>query len=87
MLEVFHDPFGKRCQEIFEDKTMDKRPQQVTPTVKPPIVVEDVRVPKVDPTLSKRLEETKLVEKVCLFITFLIGMVKALAKSRFDSHY
>lgn len=36
---------------------------------KPPVVVEDVRLQKIDPTLSKRLEETKLTsDKVNTFI-------------------
>nr|XP_013189562.1 unnamed protein product [Amyelois transitella] len=62
VLDVFHDPFGKKCQEMLEDKTMERKPlPQPPPVVKPPIV-EDVRIPKVDPTLSKRLEETKLVD-------------------------
>ncbi|XP_053617378.1 histone-lysine N-methyltransferase SETD1 isoform X2 [Plodia interpunctella] len=62
VLEVFHDPFGKKCQELFEDKTMERKPlPQVVQVAKPP-VVEDSRIAKVDPALSKRLEETKLVD-------------------------
>ncbi|XP_063541575.1 histone-lysine N-methyltransferase SETD1 [Cydia strobilella] len=61
VLDVFHDPFGKRCQEMFEDKTMEKKPQPVVP-VQPPL--EDARIAKVDPALSKRLEDTKLTDKV-----------------------
>ena len=70
MLEVFHDAFGKKCQEMFENKTVDKKPQLVAPpiiTKPPPVIVEEVRPPKVDPTLSKRLEETKITEKVSNF--------------------
>ncbi|XP_047032818.1 histone-lysine N-methyltransferase SETD1 isoform X1 [Helicoverpa zea] len=65
VLDVFHDAFGKKCQEMFENKTVEKKPQLVAPPVipKPPVVVEEVRLPKVDPTLSKRLEETKIAEK------------------------
>lgn len=48
---------------------MEKKPQLVVP-VQPP-VVEDVRAPKVDPSLSKRLEETKIVEKVS-YISFTL---------------
>ncbi|XP_049879061.1 histone-lysine N-methyltransferase SETD1 isoform X2 [Pectinophora gossypiella] len=62
VLEVFHDAFGKRCQELLDDKTLEKKPQPLPTIAKPPLV-EDVRPQKVDPTLSKRLEETKLTEK------------------------
>ncbi|XP_041972422.1 histone-lysine N-methyltransferase SETD1 isoform X2 [Aricia agestis] len=59
VLEVFHDSFGKKCQEMFEDKTTEKK--QTAPK---PIVLEDARLAnKIDPTLSKRLEDTKLVEQ------------------------
>ncbi|KAJ2942804.1 hypothetical protein O0L34_g14992 [Tuta absoluta] len=61
VLDVIHDPFGKRCQEMLDEKTLEKKPAP-PPVIKPP-VVEDVRVQKVDPTLSKRLEDTKLTEK------------------------
>ncbi|CAB3220457.1 unnamed protein product [Arctia plantaginis] len=60
VLEVFHDAFGKNCQEMFEMKTCEKKPQPISMLSKPPLVVEDVRMQKIDPTLSKRLEETKL---------------------------
>lgn len=63
VLEVFLDPFGKLCQEMYEDKTMERKLHLAPAVVKPPIV-EDVRPPKVDPTLSKRLEDTKITEKV-----------------------
>ncbi|KAJ8711311.1 hypothetical protein PYW07_008553 [Mythimna separata] len=66
VLEVFHDAFGKKCQEMFENKTVEKKPQLVAPPIiakPPPVIVEEVRPPKVDPTLSKRLEETKITEK------------------------
>ncbi|XP_045454073.1 histone-lysine N-methyltransferase SETD1 [Melitaea cinxia] len=63
VLEVFHDPFGKKCQEMFEDKTMERKPPPVTLVPKVPTVVEDVRATKLDPALSKRLEDTKLTEK------------------------
>lgn len=63
VLEVFHDPFGKVCQEMYEDKTMERKLHPAPAAVKPPIV-EDVRAPKVDPTLSKRLEDPKITEKV-----------------------
>lgn len=66
MLEVFHDPFGKRCQEMFEEKTMERKPQPATSSVKVPGIMDDIRAPKLDPSLSKRLEDTKLTEKVCL---------------------
>jgi hypothetical protein len=49
---------------MFEDKTMDKKLIPQPPVVKPPVVTEEVRPQKVDPSLSKRLEETKLTEKV-----------------------
>lgn len=62
VLEVLHDAFGKKCQEMYEDKTMEKKPQPVPMKVPH----DDVRLAKVDPTLSKRLEDTKLVEKVHL---------------------
>lgn len=69
VLEVFHDAFGKNCQEMFELKTCEKKPQPVSMLNKPPVVVEDVRLQKIDPTLSKRLEETKLSsDKVNSFI-------------------
>ncbi|XP_050353651.1 histone-lysine N-methyltransferase SETD1 isoform X1 [Nymphalis io] len=63
VLDVFHDPFGKRCQEMFEDKTMERKPQPVTSATKVPTLVEDVRATKLDPALSKRLEDTKLTDK------------------------
>ncbi|XP_013144812.1 PREDICTED: histone-lysine N-methyltransferase SETD1-like isoform X2 [Papilio polytes] len=64
VLEVFHDPFGKKCQEMFEDKTMDRKAQPVaSSTLKPlPLVPEDGRLSKTE-VLSKRLEDTKLVDK------------------------
>lgn len=48
---------------MYEDKTMVKKPQPV------PLKIphEDVRLGKVDSALSKRLEDTKLVEKVLLY--------------------
>lgn len=64
MLDVFHDAFGKKVHEMFENKTVDKKPPPVATVVKPLVVAEEVRPPKVDPTLSKRLEETKVTEKV-----------------------
>ncbi|KAH9641472.1 hypothetical protein HF086_006088 [Spodoptera exigua] len=65
VLEVFHDAFGKKCQEMFENKTVEKKPQLVAPPIitKPPVIVEEVRSTKIDPTLSKRLEEAKITEK------------------------
>ncbi|CAH0595342.1 unnamed protein product [Chrysodeixis includens] len=63
VLDVFHDAFGKKVHEMFENKTVDKKPQPAPTVVKPPVVVEEVRPPKVDPTLSKRLEEAKITEK------------------------
>lgn len=77
MLDVFHDPFGKRCQEMFEEKTMEKKMQATVPAVKPPVLVEDVRLQKVDPTptLSKRLEDTKIVEKVCFRVLHTISVL------------
>lgn len=74
MLEVFHDAFGKKCQEMFENKTVEKKPQLVAPPIvtKPPVIVEEVRPTKIDPTLSKRLEEAKITEKVSyVFCHFL----------------
>lgn len=54
---------------MFELKTCEKKPQPVSMLNKPPVVVEDVRLQKIDPTLSKRLEETKLTsDKVNTFI-------------------
>lgn len=64
VLEVVLDPFGKRCQEMYEDKTMERKLHPTMLAIKPPPIVEDVRPPKVDPTLSKRLEDTKITEKV-----------------------
>lgn len=64
MLDVFHDPFGKKCQEMFDDKTMERKPQPAMLVPKVPAVLEDVRATKLDPALSKRLEDTKLTEKV-----------------------
>ncbi|XP_048482105.1 histone-lysine N-methyltransferase SETD1 isoform X3 [Plutella xylostella] len=64
VLEVFHDAFGKKCQEMFESKTTERKPPPVVPPVAklpPPGVVEDLRGK--DPSLSKRLEDTKIVEK------------------------
>lgn len=63
VLEVFQDPFGKLCQEMYEDKTMERKLHPTPSAVKPPII-EDVRPPKLEPTLSKRLEDTKITEKV-----------------------
>ncbi|XP_022831575.1 histone-lysine N-methyltransferase SETD1 isoform X2 [Spodoptera litura] len=65
VLEVFHDAFGKKCQEMFENKTVEKKPQLVAPPIvtKPPVIIEEVRPTKTDPTLSKRLEEAKITEK------------------------
>ncbi|XP_028035252.1 histone-lysine N-methyltransferase SETD1 isoform X2 [Bombyx mandarina] len=63
VLEVFHDAFGKKCQELFENKTMEKKPQLSTIIPKPPIL-EEVRIQKpLDPMLTKRLEDTKINEK------------------------
>ncbi|XP_045487005.1 histone-lysine N-methyltransferase SETD1 isoform X1 [Pieris rapae] len=59
VLEVLNDAFGRKCQEMYEEKTMEKKPQPVPMK----IPHEDVRLAKVDSTLSKRLEDTKLVEK------------------------
>lgn len=64
MLDVFLDPFGKKCQEMFDDKTMERKPQPVASVIKPPVLVEDSRATKLDPALSKRLEDTKLTDKV-----------------------
>ena len=64
---MFHDSFGKRCQEMFEDKTMERKPQAVASIPKLPGIIEDARAPKLDPSLSKRLEDSKLTEKVNLF--------------------
>lgn len=66
MLEVFHDAFGKKCQEMFENKTMEKKLYSIPTITKPTIVTEEVRPQKVEPALSKRLEETKISEKVYL---------------------
>ncbi|XP_052738940.1 histone-lysine N-methyltransferase SETD1 isoform X2 [Bicyclus anynana] len=63
VLELLHDPFGKKCQEMFDDKTMERKPQPAVSTVKAPVLVEDTRATKLDPALSKRLEETKLSDK------------------------
>ncbi|XP_069357216.1 histone-lysine N-methyltransferase SETD1 isoform X2 [Maniola hyperantus] len=63
VLDVFHDPFGKKCHEMFEGRTMERKPQPAPAIVKVPILVEDARPTKLDPALSKRLEETKLTEK------------------------
>lgn len=73
VLEVFHDPFGKKCQEMFEDKTMDRKAQPVaSSTLKPlPLVPEDGRLSKTE-VLSKRLEDTKLVDKVCVLYKILL---------------
>ncbi|XP_068623377.1 histone-lysine N-methyltransferase SETD1 isoform X2 [Battus philenor] len=60
VLDVFHDPFGKKCQEMFEEKTLDKKAQPTSSTTKP--VAEDVRTTKTE-ALSKRLEDTKLTDK------------------------
>ncbi|CAK1541621.1 unnamed protein product [Leptosia nina] len=57
VLEVLHDSFGKKCQEMYEDKTIEKKQHPVVPVKAPH---EDVRISKLDPALSKRLEETKV---------------------------
>lgn len=66
MLEVLNDPFGKKCQELYEEKTTDRKvqapPVAAVPKLTP--VLEDNRTQKIDPSLSKRLEETKLTDKV-----------------------
>lgn len=64
MLEVFHDPFGKKCQEMFDEKTMERKPQSSSSTVK--LAVEDMRSSKTE--LGKRLEDTKLIDKVIFFL-------------------
>lgn len=48
---------------MFENKTMDKKPQHAPTVAKIPFV-EDIRLQKTDPVLCKRLEDTKIVEKV-----------------------
>ncbi|XP_013167765.1 PREDICTED: histone-lysine N-methyltransferase SETD1 isoform X1 [Papilio xuthus] len=63
VLEVFHDPFGKKCQEMFEDKTMDRKAQPVATSTSKLLIPEDGRLPKTE-VLSKRLEDTKLTDKV-----------------------
>ncbi|CAH2052091.1 unnamed protein product, partial [Iphiclides podalirius] len=60
VLDVFHDPFGKKCQEMFEEKTMERKPMSASSTAKSS--VEDIRSSKTE-LLSKRLEDTKLTEK------------------------
>lgn len=52
---------------------MERKPQPVAPVIKQPlpVVVEDTRVPKADPSLSKRLEDTKVTEKVNLSQIFI----------------
>ncbi|VVC93134.1 unnamed protein product, partial [Leptidea sinapis] len=50
VLEVYHDAFGKKCHEMYDDKTLDKRLHVVKPTPH----LEDARLAKIDLSLSKR---------------------------------
>lgn len=70
VLEVFFDPFGAKCQEMYDEKTIGRRIQQppmvpgvVTPSKMAPTVpvVPDVVNHKID--ISKQMEDVKLTEK------------------------